>query len=630
MCGIVAIVGRSKAFPSDALLRATQSLRHRGPDGMKVWHAGCVGLGHTRLSIIDLATGIQPIANEDSSCRIVVNGEFYDYERYQRELIGRGHRLRTQSDSEIALHLYEERGVACLDQLRGEFAFAIWDEPNGALFAARDRFGIKPLFYTESDGVLLIASEVKALFAAGVRLSWDHQSVELNLFAGLVGRRTLFHGVHQVPPGHYLIATGDSIRVVSYWDLNYPRENDHCAKWTEGEWIEQLRLRTKEAVSLRLRADVPVGCLLSGGLDSSAALGIAREFTSGPLNAFTIAFDHPTYDESPIARDTAARMGADFQSIRVTNDDFAAVFSDAVWHAESLCYNAHAAARFLLSRAVKDAGVKVVLAGEGADELSAGYKFCRQALGVESSFLHWPPEALRLLGLKLPSSETIAAVAPLLTDMVRLLGFPKTFFDHRAGQVAVEQGLLASQFVPTRLGQHPDYSFLRQFDVAGQVDGREPIKQVLYFWIKSSFANYILCGERLDMAFGVEQRLPFLDHKLFEFVRDIPSSLLMREGREKWVLREAMKPFVSEQVYSGVKRPFFAPPSILQEGSAMLELAQDKLRSGSMAAVPFFDHRKVIGFLDHVGSLKPSDRGVFDSSILLMLSFCILHERYRM
>jgi asparagine synthase (glutamine-hydrolysing) len=228
MCGIVAIFSRRTPIPTGAVEKATKSLHHRGPDGQRHWISpDCrTALGHARLSIIDLTTGDQPIANEDERLRIVVNGELYGYESIQKELEDRGHRLRTRSDSEIALHLYEELGADCLRQLRGEFALVIWDDINKRIFAARDRFGIKPLFYSLHDGILYLASEIKALFAAGVPARWDGESVYDSVDFGSSQTRTLFKGIFQVPPGHYMIATEEDIKLTRYWDFDYPESTE--------------------------------------------------------------------------------------------------------------------------------------------------------------------------------------------------------------------------------------------------------------------------------------------------------------------------------------------------------------------------------------------------------------------
>jgi asparagine synthase (glutamine-hydrolysing) len=633
MCGIVAMLAQSGSIDSPSLQRAVLRLRHRGPDAQHWWVAphGRAGLGHARLSIIDLTTGDQPIASEDESVRLVAHGEFYDYERVQRELTARGHRLRTRSDSEIALHLYEERGVACLAELRGEFAFALWDERRETLFAARDRFGIKPLFYTMAGGVLLVASEIKAFAAAGARLAWDRESVFQTLLASVAPDRTLFAGVRQVPPGHYLLATRDSLQVTPYWDVDYPRRG-RTSQRSEADWIEQLRAQAEEAVRLRMRADVPVGCLLSGGLDSSAALGMARKYSSSPPAAFTIAFDHPDYDESPVARATAAHFGAEFHPIRVTNADFAAHFSDAVWHAEALHYNAHGTARYLLSRAVSAAGYKVVLAGEGADEIGAGYGFCTKALQARPGhpLWQWPKALLRLLAPLNPTERLIAPTSPWLVRVARLLGFPDTLTAYVGEKISVLRGLLAPDFSAEFARRDPYREFARQFDVRGQLLGREPVKQVLYLWLKSFFVNYVLGGERLDMAHAVELRLPFLDHRLFEFARDIPAELFVRDGRQKWVLREAMRPFVPDAVRLGRKQPFLAPPSALEKDSPLLALVQDTLRSDAAAAVPFLDRRAVVALLDRLPAMTAAQRAGLDPVLLMLLSMCVLQERYRL
>jgi asparagine synthase (glutamine-hydrolysing) len=277
MCGIVGVFSSSAPVSEVAVTKGTLALHHRGPDGQRHWFSPDrrVGLGHARLSIIDLATGDQPIANEDDQIHIVVNGEFYDYERYRSELIGRGHRFRTRSDSEILIHLYEEEGVHCLRHLRGEFAFVLSDERNGLLFAARDRFGIKPLYYAQVGDALYLASEAKALFAAGVRAGWDHEAVFQDLHAALPPDRSLFDGIRQVPPGHYVLASRYHTQVLRYWDLNFPTLDAGVVPRSDGEHIEIMHDGLREAIRLRLRADVPVGCYLSGGIDSCAKLGVA-------------------------------------------------------------------------------------------------------------------------------------------------------------------------------------------------------------------------------------------------------------------------------------------------------------------------------------------------------------------
>ena len=316
----------------------------------------------------------------------------------------------------------------------------------------------------------------------------------------------------------------------------------------------------------------------------------------------------------------------------MTNADFAAHFADAVWHAEAMHVNAHGAARYLLSRAVRDAGCKVVLAGEGADELGAGYHFCERALQVraQSPLWRWPRLLGRLLQPKNPTERLIAGTSPDVVRAARLLGFPASMLDYVAGKIGVMRGLLHEDFAGEFARHDPYGDLFRQLNARRQLAGREPVKQVLYLWLKTFFANYVLAGERMDMAHAVELRLPFLDHHLFEFARQIPGSLFLREGRQKWVLREAMQPFVPDQVYRGRKQPFMAPPSALQEGSALLELVQDTLRSEAAAAVPFFDRQAVLLLLDRLPVMTMEDRTALDPVLLMMLSLAVLHDRYRL
>ncbi|MGC2239194.1 MAG: asparagine synthase (glutamine-hydrolyzing) [Pyrinomonadaceae bacterium] len=635
MCGIVAILSVDKPVKPESLERAVTKLAPRGPDEQHTWLGSNrrIGLGHARLSIIDATTGSQPIPSENGNLRIIVNGEFYDFERITRELENRGHVFRSRSDSEIALHLFEESGVECLEHLRGEFAFVIWDEENESLFAARDRFGIKPLFYARHGDAIYLASEVKALFAAGVPAAWDAESVFQNLFFSVDQDRSLFQNIRQVPPGHYLIAKRGKILVKKYWDVNYPRANERTSHILGTECIEQVRHLLDEAVSLRLRADVPVGSYLSGGVDSSSVLGLASFHSRQKPTAFTIAFDHPDFDESASARMTAEFVGAPFHPVVVKEADFAEVFVESVWKGEMIHYNAHGAARYHLSRAVQEAGFKVVLAGEGADELFAGYDFSSQALltsGGSGGLMKWARIMLRILRPKNLSERRIAATSPWLARVSQGLAFPPHLLNYIAEKFDFLQSIISDDFVRQFRRRDPYREFFRQFDFRGTLYGREPVKQILYLWMKSLFVNYVLAAERLDMAHAVEVRLPFLDHKLFDFASSIPASFLAQNGQLKYVLREAVKPFVRDEVYRGIKQPFLAPPTMMCLGNPMYELMQDTLRSVSLESVPFFDRTSVVKFLDKLPTMEANVRSSMDPVLFMMASISVLHTHYKL
>ena len=674
MCGIAVILSPNPGHPvpEQALRRATAALRHRGPDGERIWvsPSGRAGLGHNLLAITD-PEGHQPIASEDGRLHIVVNGQFYDYKRIRKGLEARGHRFRTRSDSEIALHLYEDLGPACLQHLRGQFAMAVWDEESGVLFAARDRFGLKPLFYAEKEGRLYLASEAKALMAAGIAASWDPRGVYHALHACPDERISLFAGISQVPPGHVLHADRSGVRLERYWDLPVPvpapahrsrasalRPRVRRPAPPADDAIGRVRELTEESVALRMVAAVPVGCLLSGGLDSSAVLGVAASCVDDPVAAFTVGFERRDYDESRGAREAAAAAGARHTVVTAADGDLADHFADAVFHAETIQYNTHGAARYLLSRGVRDAGYKSVLAGEGADEAFFGYEFLRAAAGAgrpdagggagagvaRASVVGSLPRALgrfphafarlpRILSalLRSPSRHYpgLAAASPWLARLALLLPAAPSLFTRLAGGLGRLHAVCSRDFLDGFAGYDLYRAYYRRCRRTADLSRREPARRLLYLWLHSLFANYHLAADRLDMAHGVEVRLPFLDHHLFEYTNSLPVSLLAHHPREKHLLREAMRPYIPAPVYDRVKRPFMGPSAVGTDGP-LHDFLQDTLRGTAMRAVPFLDHAAVERLLDQLPTLAAEDRPSLDSLLLMLASVAVLQERYRL
>jgi asparagine synthase (glutamine-hydrolysing) len=640
MCGIVAIYSGSEPVDATRLREATKILYHRGPDGQRRWIAphGRVGLGHARLSIIDLEGGDQPLANEDASLHLVANGEFYDFERIQRELTDRGHRLATRSDSEIALHLYEDYGADCLQQLRGEFAFVLWDEPNGTLMAARDRFGIKPLYYARVGDRLVFASEIKALFAAGVPARWDHESFFQHQYVYFDQDRTLFGGVYQVPPGCYLLASRGHVAIYRYWDINYPpaeeirEDNDH------DQHVERFHDALDEAVRLRLRADVPVGCYLSGGIDSCALLGLAARHRSDPIECFTLCFDRAAYNEEEVAREMAERAGGNFHPLPITQTELADNFSDAVWHSETLTANPHGVAKYLLSRKVRDSGFKVVLTGEGSDEQLGGYAHFRRDVLLYNSEGQDPQTTQRLLDELVQANEVSrGSLLPTgqsdsMESVIHTLGFIPSWLETRSANSLRYRRLFAKSFSDAFSGRDAFRVFLNRFDVAGQLRGRDPVNQSMYLWTRSMLCNYLLnmLGDRMEMAHSIEGRVPFLDHRVAETLRDMPVTMKIRGLTEKYVLREATRDVLTEAVYKRQKHPFFAPPSGLELDGKLSEMMQDVLRGPVLKSLPFYDQAAVVGLLDRMPELDERKRSGVSYILTSVLSACILHDRYKL
>jgi asparagine synthase (glutamine-hydrolysing) len=597
-----------------------------------------VALGHSRLSIIDLTTGEQPIASEDGRTRIVVNGEFYGYEAIQRELESSGHRLRTRSDSEIALHLYEDLGTQCLHRLRGEFAFVLWDDTNRTIFAARDRFGIKPLFYAFHKETLYLASEVKALFAAGLPARWDAESVYHSVEFGGHQVRTLFDGIFQVPPGHYLIATDKHIQLHQYWDFHYPKANGQVPQLSDADYAAEFREALEEAVRIRLRADVPVGCYLSGGLDSCSVLGLAAKHHPGSIRAFTLTFDQAEYDEGDIAREMAAHSGAEFFPIPIQQDDLADHFADAIAQSETLCFNAHGVAKYLLSRAVRDAGYKVVLTGEGSDEILGGYPHFRRDMLLYNAQGQDPDVVAALLkelnnsnpvsrGLLLPDGES----GPL--ERVRsLLGFVPSWIEAFSARASKMRAVLSHNFL-RRFGHREGFQpFLSEIDVRGQLYGRDPLHQSLYLWAKTGLPSYILTmlGDRMEMAHSVEGRVPFLDHHLVEVIRSQPVNQKIRGMTEKYVLRQAARDVITDTVYRRQKHPFLSPPATLNPDKRLSVFVQDTLRGPVLSSIPFFDQRRVVDLLDSLTTMDDGARVANDQVLMTLVSACVLQERFHL
>jgi len=637
MCGITAVLSRRSTIEPNTMLAGMRSLHHRGPDGQQHWMSSdCrAALGHTRLSIIDLTTGDQPISNEDQTIHIVVNGEFYDFERMRDELQARGHKFRTKSDSEIALHLYEDYGPECLHHLRGEYAFVVWDERNQRMIAGRDRFGVKPLFYAEHNGALYLASEVKALIAMGVPVGWSPESVYAGAFV-LPGERTLFDGVYAVPPGHFLRATREAHRVHQYWDVDYPRDDVPQTARSDADYIEGFRAVLEESVKTRLRADVPVGCYLSGGIDSCAVLGLASLHHDGPVRAYTLTFDGAQYDESVIAEEMACRAGAIYQPIPMTQGDLATNFRAAVIQSEIPFINGHTVAKYMLSRAVRESGYKVVLTGEGSDEILAGYPHFRRDMLLHHTAGQDPEETSRLLrelvennqvsrGLLLPEGDSDTGAV-----CKTLLGFVPSWLEAMSGTAVRMRGLLRDDFLEPRRGSDVIGTLLSSLDVERRLKGRNAVHAALYLWAKTILPHYILSnlGDRMEMSHSVEGRVPFMDHNVAEYLQRVPVSLKIRGMTEKYILREAVKDVVTKTVYERQKHPFLSPPATLHPTEPLHALMQDTLRSSVAANVPFLDQKKVVASLDDVAK-SGADFGhqvVMDQALTLALSFVFMHE----
>lgn len=642
MCGLIAAQLARPWIQQERLETALSTIAHRGPDGSACWFSDdrLTLMGHVRLSIIGLNNGDQPLRHDRGDLHVVVNGELYGYKAIREGLRQKGYRFKTESDSEIALHLYDECGVSFVDHLRGEYALVISDRRSGELIAVRDRFGIKPLFYAAIDGEIVFASEIKALLALGIPACWDAAGVMSEL-ASVRGHATMFENIRQVPPGCMVIAKDGHIRIEQYWDNVYPTEaalNDD--KRSEAEIVSGFRNVLDDAVAERLTADVEVACYLSGGLDSSAVLGLAQAKLDRPIRAFTIAFEG-AFDESPLAQRTAAFTGSNYEPIPVSPQDLGDALSDAIWHSEKPIFNANTVAKYLLSRAVRDAGIKVVFTGEGSDEMLAGYIFERRDLMLYGGGYKSESERQRAIAdliernplsksLMFPTGANASGC-----ELVReAIGFCPSWIEGISKQFVGLSEFLSADAPGVSALDQPYATMLSELDVPGRILGRDAVNASMYAWQKTMMVNFILTvlADRMEMAHSIEGRVPFLDHHVAEYAAGLPVPYKIRETTEKYVLREATKDVITPELYARQKHPFMAPPMRKSEttktNDPLLQHCEDVIRSTAFADQPFFDPRKACDFLDSIAKM---DSGAADEAsplVMRMATMSLMQQRF--
>ncbi len=553
MCGICGIFNFETRAPADraSLKRATDAMAHRGPDDEGFYVDRELGLGNRRLSIIDLPGGHQPISNEDQSIWITFNGEIYNYRELHADLDARGHQFRTSTDTETIVHLYEEHGLACLDQLRGMFAFALWDSRIRRLFVARDRLGVKPLYYREEKGRLVFASELRALRELCEQpLEVDPQSVfDFFGFRYIPAPHSFYRGVKKLLPGHFLVADSHGVQTREYWDIPEEEDDSVNADMRAKEVVEHLR----ESIRLRLIADVPLGVFLSGGTDSSAVVALMAELGARPLKTFSVGFEEPGFSELPFARRVAERYQTEHHELVVKAEDLAMELPRLVAFRDEPVAEPTDVALYKISKLAART-VKVVLAGEGGDELFAGYpKYAADRLAGLVSAL--PQSVTRAIARWLPYRQRRARLALETLSVKNEAERSATWFASFSRQ---EREAL---FSPDLLAQvdvgHPARIFQQ---VLEKVRNRSPLKRMLYadlkIWLPD---NLLLRGDQMTMAASIEERVPFLDHKLVELAARIPGRMLTRGFQTKALLRRALQPYLPPETLRRRKVGFTVP-----------------------------------------------------------------------
>lgn len=542
------------------LARMRDVMVHRGPDDEGIFVDRNVGLGHRRLSIVDLAGGSQPMLNGDGSCVIVYNGEVYDHADHRQDLIERGYSYRSTSDTETILHLYEEFGAACVDRLRGMFAFAVWNKRTEELFVARDRFGVKPLYYVhDEDGSFYFASEIKSLLEAGAikaRLNYEALPDQLANH-GTSDEETLFAGVRRLLPGHFLIWKEGKLTIKQYWDLEFePKEVGAGEAESVAEWYELFR----ESVRLRLMSDVPLGMFLSGGIDSSAIAAVMAELVDERIKTFSVGFKEREGNEFEFARQVARKFNTDHHEITITPDEFFAELPRLVWHEdEPLGFEASVPLYFVSKLAAEH--VKVVLTGEGSDETLAGYGRYRKALALLEYGEKYESLTPQLVRGALRSG--VAALPNVLnrklsrTFLSRDSDIESLYFDNFAIFGKERQDGLFTADTAERIGEKIPYAGLSEWlEKAG---AESLLDRLLYVDIKTYLHELLMKQDQMSMAASIESRVPFLDHKLVEFTSRLPEKFKLRGRDTKWILRKAMAGILPPEILERPKMGFPVP-----------------------------------------------------------------------
>ncbi|MBN1696523.1 MAG: asparagine synthase (glutamine-hydrolyzing) [Spirochaetales bacterium] len=637
MCGICGVVTENTELPDiGILLNMMSRLVHRGPDSSGYFRDHDAALGHTRLSIIDLQGGTQPLSNEDGSLWVIYNGEIFNYIELAAELKKLGHAFSTKSDTEVIVHAYEQWGTSCFSRFNGQWAISLWDRKKKTLILSRDRLGIRPLYYTKTGNKFLFSSEIKALAACPfVDLSFDPAGLnEVFTFWCPVAPRTVFNGVYELKPGHFAVLKNGSFTEKPYWQPDFA-ERDNEREGSEGEHIERLKDLLVKASRLRFtRSDVPVGAFISGGLDSSITASIITHFTGTPLHTFSIRFSDMALDEGPYQRELVKRLGTKHEDIVVSVDDIGRIFPDVILHTERPILRTAPAPLFLLSRLVKKAGYKVVVTGEGADEVFAGYDIFREAKVRE--FLARDPSSakrrdilLKLYPWMSRSPQSIPAFAHRFYGKSLDLSDPGLSHRPRWDTTMMIKRLVTRDFLRE----------MEKTDVAQELLGRLPRTHVKWDslsraqWLEMTtlLSGYILSsqGDSMLMAHSVEGRFPFLDSDVVDFADNLPARRKLLGLREKHILKKAFSDLVPDSILERPKQPYHSPDAASFFGGHRLEWFDDIVNPNAIKKAGIFSEDAVALLLDKCRNAKGVNMSNADNMrIVGIVSTMLIHHHF--
>jgi asparagine synthase (glutamine-hydrolysing) len=610
MCGICGILyfDKNQVVDRNVLVTMRDELTHRGPDDAGIYIKNNLGLGHNRLSIIDpTPAGHQPMCNEDGTVWIVYNGEVYNYPEIKRELSRRGHSFRSNTDSEVIIHAYEEFGEDCVDKFRGMFAFAIWDERKGTLFMARDRLGIKPFYYYFHKNAFVFASEVKAVLSSGLlRAELDEQIIPHYLTNRYPpGDRTFFRGIKKLLPGNTLrVDEKGAVRIQSYWDVVDADGRSETFGLDEGRIARRFYELFEESVRLRLLSDVPLGMFLSGGIDSSAICAVMKKLTNGPIKTFSVGFDDEGANENEYARLVARHLKTDHHETTLTTESFFETLPRMIWHEDEPIAHPSSIPLYFVSLLAGE-HVKVVLTGEGSDELLAGYyRYPRTLWNIRLGKVYEKglPRSLRRIVCK--GIDKLSPGSPFFSKLGRtFLARPLELESIYADNFSVfHLDQLKTLFNGNLSGDTDPFSEFKELSERVP-DGEGTLKKMLYADIKTYLVELLMKQDQMSMAASVESRVPFLDHKLVEFSFWLPDDMKVRGFTTKYILRETMKSILPGEILKRGKMGFPVPLDNWFKGSyrGMIEGILSSER---------FKKRKLINPVKVKELLEQHDKGI--------------------
>jgi len=637
MCGIAGYyqLQNKKRLDRELIGRMVGIIKHRGPDEFGAYFDSQCVLGQARLSIIDLAGGSQPLSNEDGSIWITYNGEVYNYIELRSELENCGHKFKTKSDTEIIIHAFEQWGTGCLSRFNGQFAFAIYNSNDKSIFLARDRLGIRPVFYTINDGILYFASEIKSIFCEpSIPREFDYSGLgEVFTWWTTAPPKTAFKEINELAPGSFMMIKNDKVTQERYWSMDFPEAFDNTK--SINDWSAELHELLVDSVRLRLRADVPVGGYLSGGLDSSATVALIKKFTETKIETFSIAFADKAYDESSYQNQMADFLGTNHHQVSCSYKDIARSFPRVIWHAEKPILRTAPTPLMMLSGLVRQNNFKVVLTGEGADEIFGGYDIFKETLirkfWAKNPDSEWRPLLLKRLYPTLPISgarakfylETFYKSGLSQTDKFYFSHMPRINTTTKIFDFLTEDAREAidSQSAIAAFGMDLPETFNR----------RHSLVRAQYLEAKSLLSGYLLSsqGDRVAAANSVETRFPFLDHRVVEFASKIPPKHKIFGLKEKYVLKRAMQKELPPEIVERVKQPYMAPDSNSFFQADSPEFVEEVLSEESLNRAGVFNAAYVQRLKKKCRKLSHAHMSFKDNmSILAVISTQLLAEQY--